>query len=199
MSFSSLISRSVIQRLNLYNSLFCLSNSSHFSTLLYFYFPFYPSPLILLKSKLFIFPFSCFVVQWVVCSPFFCAIPFGYHVSLLFTPSLSLALSVSCSLTVSWLPMQRLWQKLTPTVTVALANEEFRVPGPATTESSHASINVTQNFLPHCFPWTLYRRCTFILPRSQGIKTVDQWHWRSFTNDTCKTCTAAITKEGKLS
>lgn len=61
MSFSSLISRSVIQRLNLYNSLFSLSNSSHFSTLLYFYFPFYPSPLILLKSRPFI--FSLFLLR----------------------------------------------------------------------------------------------------------------------------------------
>lgn len=114
MSFT-LISRSVLQRLNLYYSLFSLSNSSHSSTLLYFYFPFYPSPLILLKSEPFIFLFSCFIVQWIACSPFL--IPFGYHVCLLFARSLSL--SPSLSLTAPWSSMRRSWQKLPPTVTVA--------------------------------------------------------------------------------
>lgn len=91
MPFTSLISRSVLQRLNLYYSLFSLSNSSHFSMLLCFYFPFYPSPLILLQSQPFIFPFSCFIVQWIACSPFL--ISSGYHVCLLFTSPVSLSLS----------------------------------------------------------------------------------------------------------
>lgn len=54
MSFTSLISRSLLQRLHLFYSLFSLSNSSHSCSLLSFYFSLYLSPLILLPSEPFI-------------------------------------------------------------------------------------------------------------------------------------------------
>lgn len=169
MSFSSLISRSVLQRFNLYYSLFSLSNSSHSSILLYFYFPFYPAPLILLNSETFIFPFSCFIVQWIACSPFL--IPFGYHVCRLFTALLSLTLADSFVAVHAAL--------LTEAATNChrgLANQEFRMPGPGTTESNHASINITQNFHSLSPSWPLQRCHILFLHQDREAKAGMHWH-----------------------
>lgn len=138
MAFTSLISRSVLQSLNLYYSFLSLSDSSHSCTLLCFYFPFYPSPLILLNAEPFIFLFSCFIVRWIACSPFL--IPLGYHVCLLLT----LLLPLSLYLTLLCLSMRCFWQKLPPTVTEVWPTREFGMPGPGTVEWNHASLNTTQ-------------------------------------------------------
>lgn len=66
--------------------------------------------------------------------------------------------------------MQRLWQKPTPTVTVAPANEEFRMPGPAATESSRAAVNVTQSLVSRHSPWTLNWRCALFKKEISELK-----------------------------
>lgn len=61
-----------------------------------FLFPFLPITLNFTQVRAFIFPLSCFIVQWIACSPF--QAPFRYHVCLLFT--LCLSISDPFSLTV---------------------------------------------------------------------------------------------------
>lgn len=153
MSFSSLISTSVIQRLNLYYSLFSLSESSHSSSLLYFYFPFYPSPLISLKLKPFIFPFSCFIVQWIACSP---RLSDFFRISCLCVVH---SLPPPLSLSFSWLSMQRSWQKPPPTVTVARPTRNVESQDQPSLSHINASANIIRNFVWRCLSWSLQHTC----------------------------------------
>ena len=118
-------------------------------TFLIFYFLFYLSPLISLKSEPFIFTSSCSIVQWIACSPFL--IPFGYHACVVHYFSLSLTLSDSFVVGHAAL--------LTEAATNChhcLANQEFRMPGSGNIESNHACINITHNFLLLSSSWPLY-------------------------------------------
>lgn len=121
MSFTSLISRSLLQRLHLYYSLFSLSNSSHSCSLLYFYFSLYLSPLILLPSEPFI---SAFLASSCNESP--------AHL-LWFLPDIA---PVCCSLRVP--PSDSFVVSHTVQLTEAdtnchwlLAKQIFRMPGPS--------------------------------------------------------------------
>lgn len=51
-----------------------------------------------------------------------------------------------------------------------LANQEFRMPGPGTIESNHASINITQNFLCLSSSWPLQLRYTLFLHQDKEAK-----------------------------
>lgn len=123
MSFFSLITRSVIQRLNLYYSLFQLFNSSHSSTLLYFYFPSQPSSLILLKSAFHLFSFLASVCSELP-AHFLCLILSGYHVA--FVPN---SLSFSDNFCGRVCARPPLWQMpLLPSVAAAWPKRDLDLP-----------------------------------------------------------------------
>lgn len=126
MPFTSLILRSVLQRLNLYYSLLSLSNSSHSSTLFVFLFPFLPITLNFTHVRAF--HLSPFLLHCAMN----CLFTFSDSFRISRLSVVHSLLSSSCTLwQFSWLSMRRSWQKLPPTVTEAWPTRNLGCQDPA--------------------------------------------------------------------
>ncbi len=116
-----------------------------------FLFPFLPITLHFTQVRAF--HLSPFLLHCAMNRLFVFLILFGYHVCLLLTPPRSHSLPDSFVVVHAAL--------LTEAATNCHrgpANQEFRMPGPGNIESNHASINITQKFLPLSSPWALQQQ-----------------------------------------
>lgn len=122
-----------------------------------FLFPFLPITLNFTQVRPFIFPLSCFIVQWIACSPF--QAPFRYHVCLLLTLSVCPSLP-TFSLTVFFVGVLTV---MPPTATVA---SPACSSGARTFCPSVKSCQFNCDFTLPLLSWPIHYCCTLSLSRS---------------------------------